>query len=493
MSKASKKNGNPKNIKNTANNNTNNNHKSFSSGILKGGSSSSVASMLDVELPCDWTVNRRPLNSTVATSTSTAPTSILTNTTSENLGVFTSVNNLSQEESPYNKKQCILLSSSSHANDQESAENIKKKGHASQCQPHLAAASLSRSSTNGINNTTIDTTTTTTTEQNIVTPHPLGPCTPLCTNHNTQHQSLEDLLILKKKTNGQTSQEEGEVDGITNERVKKGVNNNIISRLNASNPIASATSSVQRIKNEVLKKLSPAGAGGGGGLSNNNSNSNHSISSKRNENMIKSGDNSNHKQHNNNNNSNNTTTLSQNNQNQHSILEELDTESLLSRLPYRKMLSDIFGGNLRGNLKNLQIPYVTRVYEEAFMREPLNSSERECATGKQCECMNIDRTQPFVAVEFLLPGEPLPRTPHLCVLCCRAITQQLYYDVIFDKTEFPGTIQRFGNIHSQPGIQNLCKTLLIRINYTSFFQVNMHLMLCLLLFHQLQCIFYPYR
>ena len=133
----------------------------------------------------------------------------------------------------------------------------------------------------------------------------------------------------------------------------------------------------------------------------------------------------------------------------------LDTESLLSKLPYKKMLSDMFGGNLRGNLQTSIIPYVTRAYEEAFMHEPTNSSERECARGKQCECMFIDRLQPFVGVEFLLPGEQAPPTPHLCVLCCRSVTQQLYYDVIFDKCEFPGTIQRFGNIHSEPGEYSL--------------------------------------
>ena len=66
--------------------------------------------------------------------------------------------------------------------------------------------------------------------------------------------------------------------------------------------------------------------------------------------------------------------------------------------------------------------------------------------------MFIDRAQPFVSIEFLLPGESTAaRTPHLCVLCCRSTTQQLYYDVMFDKFEFQGTIQRFGNIHSQPG------------------------------------------
>jgi hypothetical protein len=129
----------------------------------------------------------------------------------------------------------------------------------------------------------------------------------------------------------------------------------------------------------------------------------------------------------------------------------LDTEGLLSRLPYKRMLSDMFGGSLRGSLHNLSIPYVARAYEEAYMREPMHSHERECAKGRQCECMFIDRTQAFVGVELLLPGEPVTRTPHLCVLCCRATTQQLYYDVMFDKAEFPGTIQRYGNIHSQPG------------------------------------------
>ena len=130
---------------------------------------------------------------------------------------------------------------------------------------------------------------------------------------------------------------------------------------------------------------------------------------------------------------------------------DIVVENLLSRLPYKKMLSDMFGGTLRGNLQNSHIPYVTRAYEESYMREVQNVGERACARGQQCECMFIDRQQPFVAVEFLLPSEERPDTPHLCVLCCRAITQQLYYDVMFDKADFPGVIQRFGNIHSEPG------------------------------------------
>ena len=138
-------------------------------------------------------------------------------------------------------------------------------------------------------------------------------------------------------------------------------------------------------------------------------------------------------------------------------LEDIEVDCLLCRLPYKKMLSDLFGGDGGGGLsaaagKPPQIPYVTRAYEEAFMREVMHAGERKCAKGPLCECMFIDAEQPFVGVEFLLPGERQPQqAPHMCVLCCRAVTQQLYYDVMFDKQDFGGVIQRFGNIHSQPG------------------------------------------
>ena len=131
----------------------------------------------------------------------------------------------------------------------------------------------------------------------------------------------------------------------------------------------------------------------------------------------------------------------------------LEVHCLLSKLPYQKMLSDLFMHQDKDEeaLPSPPIPYVTRTYEESFMREPLNSSERLCAKQENCECMFLDKEQPFIAVEFLLPGERPPATPHLCVVCCRAVTQQLYYDIMFDKQDFGGVIQRFGNIHSQPG------------------------------------------
>ena len=130
---------------------------------------------------------------------------------------------------------------------------------------------------------------------------------------------------------------------------------------------------------------------------------------------------------------------------------QMEVHCLITKLPYKKMLSDLFTHSDTELLPSPNIPYVTRTYEESFMREPINSIERLCAKGDQCECRFIDTENPFTAIEFLLPGERQSPTPHLCVVCCRAVTQQLYYDIMFDKHDFGGVIQRFGNIHSQPG------------------------------------------
>ena len=136
-------------------------------------------------------------------------------------------------------------------------------------------------------------------------------------------------------------------------------------------------------------------------------------------------------------------------------MESLEVDSLLSRLPYKKMMADLFGDGLGSTLLAPHLQYITRAYEESFMREKMHASERLCAKGNACECMHIDKANPFIAVEFLLPAEQPPATPHMCVLCCRATTQQLYYDIVYDKQEFHGCIQRYGNIHSQEGEYDL--------------------------------------
>jgi hypothetical protein len=127
--------------------------------------------------------------------------------------------------------------------------------------------------------------------------------------------------------------------------------------------------------------------------------------------------------------------------------ERLEVDSLICRLPYKQMLSSLCSSSC----SEPSIPYVTRAYEESFMREPVYKDERPCARGKTCECMYIDTEHPFVGVEFLLPGERPGACPNLCVLCSRATTQQLYYDIMFDDQVVCGVIQRFGNLHSVEG------------------------------------------
>lgn len=80
---------------------------------------------------------------------------------------------------------------------------------------------------------------------------------------------------------------------------------------------------------------------------------------------------------------------------------ELDLDVILSRVPYKDILENLFS---RDKYAKVDIPTITRSYEESFMREPL-PGERPCVAGEMCECMMIDATNPFVAAEFLLPNE----------------------------------------------------------------------------------------
>jgi hypothetical protein len=129
--------------------------------------------------------------------------------------------------------------------------------------------------------------------------------------------------------------------------------------------------------------------------------------------------------------------------------ERLEVDSLMCRLPYKKMLTSLC--NRDSTSTGADIRYVSRAYEESFMHEPMGRDQRECARGKSCECMFIDPSNTFVCVEFLLPGEVPASTPNMCVLCCRATTQQLYYDMMFDQQDLGTIIQLYGNLHSQEG------------------------------------------
>lgn len=122
--------------------------------------------------------------------------------------------------------------------------------------------------------------------------------------------------------------------------------------------------------------------------------------------------------------------------------EELNLDVILSRVPYKDILENLYG---RDEYTVPAVPVISRVYEESFMREP-SKGERACASGELCECNFIDPCMPFTSVEFLLPAEDYPATPQFCVLCSRKVTQKLFYDILFTGMEFHGVIQRYGNI-----------------------------------------------
>ncbi len=126
---------------------------------------------------------------------------------------------------------------------------------------------------------------------------------------------------------------------------------------------------------------------------------------------------------------------------------ELDLDTLLSRVPYRDILENLYS---RETYAPPSVPVVTRVYEESFLREPI-AGERACVAGDLCECMFIDPCTPFTGVEFLLPGEVPPKVQQFCVLCSRKVTQKLFYDILFTGKDVHGVIQRYGNLCNVPG------------------------------------------
>jgi hypothetical protein len=131
------------------------------------------------------------------------------------------------------------------------------------------------------------------------------------------------------------------------------------------------------------------------------------------------------------------------------VAAALELDSILSRVPYREMLEELFGGT--GRLP-VAVPVVTRAYEESFMRSVAAAGERACAMGASCECMFVDAGQPFVGTEFVIPmEEPSAENPQLCVLCCRKVTQQLFHEMLFEGVSFRGVIQRYGNVCEHAG------------------------------------------
>jgi len=63
--------------------------------------------------------------------------------------------------------------------------------------------------------------------------------------------------------------------------------------------------------------------------------------------------------------------------------EEMDLDHILSRVPYRVMLENLFGNITTPEIPDL--PIISKAYEENFMRQPM-AGEQPCAMGEQCEC-----------------------------------------------------------------------------------------------------------
>lgn len=128
---------------------------------------------------------------------------------------------------------------------------------------------------------------------------------------------------------------------------------------------------------------------------------------------------------------------------------EIRLDHILSRVPYRSMLENLFQNSAPGGETPAQdVPILSRAFEESFMRQPM-SGERACAMGELCECMQIDKSCPFVGVELRLPNDP--DEAQLCVLCSRSVTQKCFYDMCFLGKPVSGMIQRYGSMYGQPG------------------------------------------
>jgi hypothetical protein len=131
--------------------------------------------------------------------------------------------------------------------------------------------------------------------------------------------------------------------------------------------------------------------------------------------------------------------------------ETLKFDSIMSFVPYRQILETIFGNSIIAPEFN-DIPIVSKIIEENFMREPLLPGERKCVLGNDCECRFIDKENPFTGVEFLVGNQTSVNCePQMCVLCTRKHTQRLFYDFIFKPPmNYFGCIQRYGVLTDVP-------------------------------------------
>jgi hypothetical protein len=67
---------------------------------------------------------------------------------------------------------------------------------------------------------------------------------------------------------------------------------------------------------------------------------------------------------------------------------DLQLDHILSRLPYRSMLENLFQTVDPHQEFPKEVPILSRAYEESFMRQPM-PNEKQCAMADLCECMQV--------------------------------------------------------------------------------------------------------
>ena len=125
---------------------------------------------------------------------------------------------------------------------------------------------------------------------------------------------------------------------------------------------------------------------------------------------------------------------------------------------YEQVLS---GVNTKSIVFTNELKFVSKAYEDTYLRQALGANEKPCVRGSDCECMKIDPILKFVGVKYKLPWESdAEDTNGLCLPCLRAATQALFLDIMHAGVTVNGLIQRFYNDHSRPGEYRLSAMLL---------------------------------
>jgi hypothetical protein len=123
--------------------------------------------------------------------------------------------------------------------------------------------------------------------------------------------------------------------------------------------------------------------------------------------------------------------------------------SIISNTNYKNVLCGVGDESL---VYTNDIKVVSKIYEETYLRQKIAEDEHQCVQKNECECMFIDPTQPFIGVQYKLPWDSIKMDRRgMCLLCLRATTQALFYDIMYSGKKINGLIQKYYNAHSIEG------------------------------------------